>query len=171
MPTGLKKLLKTRPAAKEISALVAEIKTDGPRGAAVVAGALVDDILRDLLLSRMVALTNDETNRLFSGSAPLGSFATRIALGYALGIYGPRTRHDLQTLKDIRNAFAHANRVISFDTREVANLCSGFHCLEALKNREGRVPQELLSIATKCLIVHLLEKTNSPESIGVEGLD
>ncbi len=119
----------------------------------------------------MVALTDDETNKLFSGSAPLGSFATRIGLAYALGIYGPRTRHDLQILKDIRNAFAHANLAINFDTREVADLCCSFHCLEALKDREGRGPQELLSIATKCLIVQLLQKMVNPESPRVEGLD
>lgn len=56
MASPLHKLLKRRPTSREITSLVAEIKTDGPRGAAIVAGALIDDVA-----SRPVAEPHDSS--------------------------------------------------------------------------------------------------------------
>lgn len=128
--------------------------------------------LRDLLLSRMIALSDDERDRLFSSYGPLGSFSAKITLSHALGLFGQRTRHDLDNLKAIRNAFAHTNLDIDFDTPEVAALCEKFNCLKGLEDRDGRGPQELLSIATKALIIHLLQVHQEGSGIlKLEGLD
>ena len=70
----LTNLRQQRPTPDEFEALVDELKTDGPRGAAVTAGALVDDMLRNLLEDRMVTLTQEEKNNLFSSFGPLSSF-------------------------------------------------------------------------------------------------
>jgi hypothetical protein len=175
MASALKKVLMQSPTSEDIKTLVGEVKTENPRAAAVVAGAVIDDILRQVIVSRMVVLTDDENQKLFGSYGPLGSFGSRIGIGYAMGIYGPKTRQDLLTLKKIRNAFAHAILVIGFETPAVAQLCSKFNCLEGLKARADLTPQELLSVATQCLLVHLLNKkpdlpADAPKT-AIEGLD
>ena len=41
----------------------------------------------------------------------------------AMRVFGPVTRHDLDTIRTIRNAFAHSHRPITFDFPPVADLC------------------------------------------------
>jgi hypothetical protein len=55
-------------------------------------------------------------------------------VGFALGIIGTQIRADLNCVRDIRNAFAHARRAIRFDTPEVAAAC------ESLRNPTGTRP-------------------------------
>lgn len=169
---SLKNLLKQRPTADDVTILVAEIKTDGPRGAAVTAGALVDDLLRELLVENMVTLTEGEHNILFTRNGPLANFGSRIDVAYAFGFFKERTRHDLRLLKGIRNAFAHVNLNISFATPEIAKLCGAFHCLEDVIDAKERSPQEQLAIATQCILIHLISKSNvSAGAYAMKSLD
>jgi hypothetical protein len=47
----------------------------------------------------------------------------KIKLAYGLALIGEQTRRDLNRLRDIRNAFAHARQNITFDTKAIANIC------------------------------------------------
>ena len=107
----------------------------------------------------MVTLTQEEKNNLFSSFGPLSSFGARIAIAYAFGFFGERTRHDLRLLKEIRNAFAHVNLKIDFATPEIARLCGEFHCLAEEANSEKLDPQAQLAAATEILLVHLMSKS------------
>ena len=62
------------------------------------------------------------TKVLFEDNGPLQPFSSRIHLGYALGSYGVDVYQDLRTIKDIRNAFAHAAEDIHFTTTGVSDL-------------------------------------------------
>jgi hypothetical protein len=55
--------------------------------------------------------------------AALASFASRIRLGFALGVYGPSMRDDLDCIKNIRNLFAHFWGPASFDHDEIKSAC------------------------------------------------
>jgi hypothetical protein len=44
-------------------------------------------------------------------------------MGYALGIYGPLTRKDLDTIRGVRNSFAHTALPIGFGDGEVIKKC------------------------------------------------
>jgi hypothetical protein len=50
----------------------------------------------------------------FSPGATLGSFASRIDIAYALGLITPAQKSDLNIIKRLRNAFAHAVKDIRF---------------------------------------------------------
>src|SRR5262249_54463894 len=62
---------------------------------------------------------------LFEGMGPLATFSAKIKLGYALGFYGPRTRHDFLIFNEIRNAFAHAPHPLTFKNKSIANRTTG----------------------------------------------
>jgi hypothetical protein len=50
-----------------------------------------------------------------TGDAPLATFSAKIRLAYALSIFGSSTRDDLDTIREIRNAFAHSTRPLASD--------------------------------------------------------
>jgi hypothetical protein len=104
--------------------LLDELKEQHDRAAAVILAALLEDALRDAILSRMVPLTEQKERQIFGPDSPLGSLSAKIKVGFALGVYGPETRADLDTIRGIRNAFAHARRPIKFDTPEIAAECA-----------------------------------------------
>src|ERR1051326_7379863 len=86
--------------------IINEIQTDGPRGAILLSCSLMEALLIGVIKTKMVKLTNREQDELFEGAnAPLSTFSAKIKTAYALGCYGPRTRHDLETLRKIRNPF------------------------------------------------------------------
>jgi DNA-binding MltR family transcriptional regulator len=77
------------------------------RGAALAVAATLDHSLGDLLKSWMID-DHDVLSSMFSDMAPLGSFGSRIRLGYLLGVYGRNFYKDLTTIDRVRNAFTHS---------------------------------------------------------------
>jgi hypothetical protein len=56
-------------------------------------------------------------------NAPLGTFSTRIVATHALGLISDREAAELNTLRKVRNRFAHEVHV-SFETDAVRDICS-----------------------------------------------
>jgi hypothetical protein len=107
-----------------------EIRSGTDRSAALVAAADLDQTLEDVILIRFVDLNLDEHNELFRGlAAPLGTFAAKIRIGYALGIYGQLTRADLLKISQVRNVFAHASVRVDFETEEISDACRSLKCI------------------------------------------
>jgi hypothetical protein len=145
-----------------------EMEDAAPRAAAIMAGAFVEDALRWSIGGFFAdGLTNKELCKVFEGDgAPLGSFHGKILIGYALGLYGPTARRDLVAIKQIRNAFAHAPRAITFETPQIVSACKNLGYLQAAKGRhEGRIapmrsptptnPKELFFATAKILHIDL----------------
>ena len=99
---------------------------------ALIGASVVDKALEVAIRSRMVKLDDDEHKRIFSFDhrGPLADLSARIKIASALGVYGPRTRADLEYIRDIRNAFAHSISLIHFDAPEVAGICNLLHTPE-----------------------------------------
>jgi hypothetical protein len=101
-----------------------EMSEESDRTAAIVGASFLDDSLGFALTHRFIGLGKDWTDRLFdSANAPLGTFSAKIRLGYALGVFGPKTHADLDRIRRVRNEFAHAARRKSFADTVIANLC------------------------------------------------
>jgi hypothetical protein len=82
----------------QLNALFKEVQHASDRVAAISATAFLDDSLRVVLRSRFISMGRDWEDRIFSGlGAPLATLSSKIIMGYALGIYGPLTRKDLDT--------------------------------------------------------------------------
>jgi len=80
------------------------------RATVLVAGAMLDTLLRRLLMAFMVdapaasKLLGSETG---GGNAPLGTFSARITAAHALGLISDREARCADQVRDIRNVFAH----------------------------------------------------------------
>lgn len=154
-PSSLKKLMRRLPQPEDFEKALNELDTESPRAAAVLAATWLEDILRLALLYKMRTLSDEDEDRLFLGTGPLSSFSTKIQLGYALSIYGPKSRHDLDSIREIRNAFAHVRAPISFDTKEIAARCASFHCLKILAPPNLTSRKQFTS-ATRILMIRLI---------------
>lgn len=85
------------------------------RSAAIMAAGLVEQSLYVAVTSRMADPGPAILNTWFEdANAPFATFAAKIKLGRALGIYGPKMDKMLCRIKDIRNVFAHRSTPITF---------------------------------------------------------
>jgi DNA-binding MltR family transcriptional regulator len=119
--------------------IIVEIEKQSDRGAAIVATAFLEERLNECIRA---CLADDPQiiKNLFRGSGPLAALATKIDLGYLLGIYRKRMHRQLITIRDIRNKFAHHTRPLSFTTEDVAALCRNLPAPRRL--RPPRIPSE-----------------------------
>jgi hypothetical protein len=77
------------------------------RGAVLVGAARVDAALERLLQAVLLPAPGS-ADPFFQPDRPLGSFGARITLAARLGLIEPPVEQALQTLRRVRNAFAHS---------------------------------------------------------------
>jgi DNA-binding MltR family transcriptional regulator len=108
---------------KQYIDLLDDLEKDGPRGAVLLGHAVLESAMRDLLISRMLPLNRREDDALFGGYGPLSTMAARISVARAFNIITKEARQNLDTIRQIRNCFAHTDRRIDFDDPKVVALC------------------------------------------------
>jgi hypothetical protein len=103
-----------------------ELTNASDRVTAITCAALLDDSIGAALLIRFVPIGVTWKNRIFTGpNSPLGTFYSKAVVGYALGLFGPKTYADLVVIRKIRNEFAHTLSPLRFEDAEITKLCSG----------------------------------------------
>jgi hypothetical protein len=67
-------------------------------------------------------LNKEMRKRLFDGYGPLSTFAAKIDFAYALDITTDAIHKELNTMKKIRNNFAHTKQFLSLDEEPIKTL-------------------------------------------------
>jgi hypothetical protein len=100
----------------------AGIETASPRAGTLVAASFVENHLEHLIRSRM---KDDKKllDKMLTSSGVLGTFSAKINIGYLMNIYSESTWKELDTIRDIRNDFAH-ELDISYDTQSIKDRCA-----------------------------------------------
>ena len=93
-----------------------EIKEQTDRGAGIIGVAVLEDRLRSLLATQLVAGFKP-------AKFPTATFANLISACEGLGLIGPVAAADLRVLKEIRNNFAHRADPIDFADSQIASDC------------------------------------------------
>jgi hypothetical protein len=152
---------------EDYSEAFGEIEQAPDRIAAIVAAAVVEQSLRWALNSFFfLQITEHEERELFENDGMLSSFHAKIFMGFALGLFGEEARNDFTKIKNIRNAFAHAPRSLSFETPEIAGECEKLRYIDATaqnpkrtilpwKPLVGKSPRESFIATVKALILDL----------------
>ncbi|HEX3664784.1 MAG TPA: hypothetical protein VHU23_06105 [Rhizomicrobium sp.] len=113
--------------------------TDFAERATAVVGAQFLDVALQRAISTYFK-TGFNGKEIFDGpGSPLGSFSAKIALAAALGIIDPSEREDLDTIRIIRNAFAHSVTHVGWNDKEVSDLCETLHGYEPLTSSPDRM--------------------------------
>lgn len=96
---------------------------ESDRGCALFAAAYLDGALA-AMLQACVVKSAKMREELFKTNAPLASFSSRIKMAYYLGKLSPLERKDFETIRSIRNDFAHHPEFIDFEAQSVKDRCS-----------------------------------------------
>jgi len=107
---------------KDFQAFLREFQSETDRGAALVGAALIDLRLTETLRAFMVS--NNAADDLLEGpTAPLGTFASRIAATFALGLIDAHEKHECNLIRKVRNEFAHRAHGTTFHDPDISKLC------------------------------------------------
>lgn len=104
-----------RAARRDWRRLTEEFDSESDRASALVAAALLDKNLEELLAAFMIDDRREVEYLLGSG---LKSFGARIRICYALGLISDEEVDDMHVVKSVRNYFAH-NLHVDFDDDNV----------------------------------------------------
>lgn len=112
-----------KPELDQLSQFLESFNREADRGAALVAAALLDDRLLDILMGFLVE--GSRANELLKGfNAPLGTFSARASATFSLGLIDSTEYHEITLIRKIRNEFGHSWEQVSFDSPKVSVLAS-----------------------------------------------
>src|SRR5690606_18966025 len=91
------------------------------------------------------------------GMVPLGSFSARTQAAYVLGLISENEFKELNTLRKIRNLFAHKVKM-SFDVQQVKDLCANLIYAAKEYGDVKMSPHGQFSTAATALILNLVNR-------------
>jgi hypothetical protein len=117
---------------------LAGVKEYDDRAAVLVFAAMVEQYL-EIAITAVLKTPPAKTAKLFlyespEGGGPLSTFAAKIKMGEALGLYEESMTNDLNMMKLIRNVFAHARVHVDFKHEAVMAACNALDCVKSLKS-------------------------------------
>jgi hypothetical protein len=122
-PPRLEKLKKYGagdPTESDIAAVENELYNAPDRAAAIIMGSMVEKAIGKLLRNNM---REEDASGLFKFSGVLGNFSAKVDIAYALNLFGPKVKNDLDIIRRLRNQFAHSQTPIEFTTPAVKQCC------------------------------------------------
>ena len=125
-PTPPPKVFVVAPEQRLFQEFLEPFQSETDRAAALLATAMLDDKLLEILES---FLTESESSKtlLRGPRAPLGTFSSRIEAAYALGFLDDEERTELNIIRKIRNDFAHSWRTLTFTTASIKDRVRNLH--------------------------------------------
>jgi hypothetical protein len=109
---------------QDIRALYDTFTQESDRGVAVVGAAYLDESLAVLLKSFLIDDEKQVNELLGAGQfAPLGTFSARTKAAYCLGLIAKNEYEDLNSIRGVRNDFAHQRTDMSFTHTSLEQKC------------------------------------------------
>jgi mannitol operon repressor len=147
----------THPHLREFKSFLDLLNKESERGAVLIAAAMIDDLLGRCISAFL--LDHRDTQRLIEGfNAPLGTLSARTLVAFTLGLLSESEYNDCETIRKIRNEFAH-NVPASFKDQRVADLCGN---LKLCAGDYGDVHVDARGRYTTAAVGVVLNLTNRP---------
>ena len=130
---AFKQITRATPKILEMEAVWEGIDACPDGTAALIVSAWLDRHLEEALKLKFIeGITEQEATSLFENQGPLESLGAKTNIAYVLGVIGKKTKQNIILATQIRNVFAHAPELVTFDTPEVKARCRGFDIIKAL---------------------------------------
>jgi len=113
---NLKKLSRPRSLDLNTGDLRATIRRESDRAAIIMAATFIEDTLSHKLKQQIAPMGRKEQDELFDFSGPLGTFSARIKIAHAFHLIDAPLKRQIEIIKEMRNAAAHAQIDITFAT-------------------------------------------------------
>jgi hypothetical protein len=156
---------------EDFARVARQVREESDRGCALILGAWLDELLRELLEAHLVEGT--ATKALFASfSSPLGPFSARIHACHSLGLIELQEWNCLDKLREIRNVAAHFDKKIgfafSFDESSVAAKIRGLP-LVGERVRQA-TPRAVFVVMASMLIASLILRLRKPDKFATKQL-
>lgn len=102
--------------------LVSHYQKEADSSVAILASSFLDNCLEQCIREKLA--DDDVKNKLFQGYGPLATFSAKIDIALLLGLIPIKIHKDLNTIRRIRNLFAHKPEPTSFDAGQMRDLAS-----------------------------------------------
>lgn len=110
----LARLAKILPTSEEVEAIIDSLREDSDIAAAVTGAAIAEARLEQLLKAKFRTKDSALMLAIFENRGPLSDFNSKILVAEASGVITRPMAAELQIIRAVRNAFAHAKRPLSF---------------------------------------------------------
>jgi DNA-binding MltR family transcriptional regulator len=140
---------------REVAIFLDEFTKESDRGAALVAASQLDELLRAILKAFFVE-SKISTELLDSFNAPIGSFSSRIAVAYALGLIQKDEFDEITLIRKIRNEFSHKWKGATFNSSPIRDFCNSLQLLGSFGAKEA--PRARFYVAVMILFSDLLSR-------------
>lgn len=129
----------------EWNTMVGTFHEESDRGAAILAGSFAEHALGQYLKFRI--RDKKVADVLFDALGPLSSFSQRIAISYAFDLITPSQYKDFETIRKIRNHFAHHPLETTFNSNDIKQLCAALSMFKETTQENHPKPDERHRIA------------------------
>jgi DNA-binding MltR family transcriptional regulator len=124
---SLRRLTGTPVGAEDWEEVLEEVQQASDRTAAIVLASWVERTIEQAIIKALPRNNDKVVSKLMERDGALNSFYGKIHLGYALGLYEETTVENLDCIRKIRNAFAHAALAIHFETAQIIDEVNKLH--------------------------------------------
>jgi len=139
--------------------MVKRLKRESDRGAALIMAAWIEEALSEFLRSYLVQdqkVIEDMLGRM----KPLASFSATSRTCYLLGLIDRETLGNLETIREIRNDFAHSRGDLTFEDQSIRDRCASLNFRgprnESRARRRHAQPAQTLTPRETFLLAGLL---------------
>jgi len=116
----LRDLSRLNPSAEEREALIDQLfDVEMPVVTGILGLSLLEHRIDELLIGHFHRRDAVTWEKLTGVGAPLATFSNKIIAAYAFGIFNEAIRDGLDTVRNIRNAFAHSKKLIDFSSEPI----------------------------------------------------
>jgi DNA-binding MltR family transcriptional regulator len=160
-PAPPPKVFTVAPEQRSFQEFLEPFQSETDRAAALLAAAMLDDKLREILESFL--LDSKISRRLLdSPNAALRGFSSRIDAAYALGFLDDAEYKELHIVRDIRNDFAHSWRTLTFETQSVRDRVRNLHIRGMFGLPTGAEPaREHFNYSVIAILITLMYRNRS----------
>lgn len=137
----LRELIRKWPAPPELKQALEIAQIESDRAAAIMSAALLEGVLEKYITSKLKVSDKETLHSLFDDRGPLSDFHSKILIAKAFGVITDGMAVELIRIKNIRNVFAHAAGLVSFETPEIKKAVGEFNMIKVLREGlEGHPP-------------------------------
>jgi len=111
----------------------------------------LETYIRNAVTLKMPNIHKKLEKTLFEGYGPLSTFRSKIDLAYALEIFYEEQHDDAQSIRKIRNTFAHTTKKLNFSTQLVIDNCKNLSTYDGERTDFHAVFEEAIA----ALVAHL----------------
>jgi DNA-binding MltR family transcriptional regulator len=120
-----------------------ELQNESARAAVIIASAFLEAQLRNLVSKSFVddhKIVDELLGAEDKPDRPLSSFSSRIKAAYCLGLISKSMYYDLDTVRKIRNKFAHKMHGYTFDEPQIVSWCKSLKLAKMIIDAMPHLP-------------------------------